>query len=133
MAIPEVETITRLSMMITSVIEYGGDKIPGVSTYGLQVDPEFFEMFPYYRWKEGLPEMFKAKDAVKKCCSITPNLLDKIIFMSSFALINPTSVSTIFVNHYNSPLNIFIRCLQNCLRNKLFQYFYLFYFLLLFY
>ena len=77
MAIPEVETITRLSMMITSVIEYGGDKIPGVSTYGLQVDPEFFEMFPYYRWKEGLPEMFKARDAVVLSESMARQMADR--------------------------------------------------------
>jgi hypothetical protein len=41
------------------------------------VDPEFFEMFPYYRWKEGLPEMFKAKDAVVLGESMARQMADR--------------------------------------------------------
>ena len=77
MAIPEVESVTRMCTKITSVIEYGGDKIPGVSTIGMGVDPEFFEMFPYYRWKEGVSEMFKAKDAVVLSESMARQMADR--------------------------------------------------------
>ena len=64
MSIPEAEAVTRMSLVLTSVIEYDGEKMPGESTFGMEVDPEFFDIFPYYQWREGLPEMFKAKDAV---------------------------------------------------------------------
>jgi len=64
MAIPEVEAASRMSMMTSSVIEYGGEKMPGPQGYGLEVDPEFFDLFPYYAWREGSPDAFRQKDAI---------------------------------------------------------------------
>ena len=64
MAIPEVEAVSRMSMMTSSVIEYGGEKMPGPQGYGLEVDPEFFDLFPYYAWREGSPDAFRQKDAI---------------------------------------------------------------------
>ena len=64
MAVPEVEAATRLSLTATSVIEFGGEKISGPMGYGLEVDPEFFDLFPYYQWREGTVDAFRQKNAV---------------------------------------------------------------------
>ena len=64
MSIPEVELASRMSLMQCSVVEFGGQKWPGVSTYGWEVDPEFFEIYSYLEWLEGSVAMFKVKDAV---------------------------------------------------------------------
>ena len=64
MALPEVEVTTRMSLLQTSVVEFGGQKWPGVSTWGFEVDPEFFDIYSYMEWREGSPEMFKVKNAV---------------------------------------------------------------------
>ena len=63
MSIPEVEASTRMSLMQCSVVEFGGQKWPGVSTYGWEVDPEFFEIYSYLEWLEGSPAMFEVKNA----------------------------------------------------------------------
>ena len=64
MAIPEVEAATRLSLTATSVIELGGEKYSGPMGYGLEVDPAFFDLFPYYQWREGTADAFRQKNAV---------------------------------------------------------------------
>ena len=63
MAIPEVETVSRMSLMQSSAFEYGGQMWPGISTWGYEVDPEFFDIYSYMQWREGSPEMFKVKNA----------------------------------------------------------------------
>ncbi|MBR5042739.1 MAG: FtsX-like permease family protein, partial [Bacteroidales bacterium] len=63
MSIPEVEAATRMSLMQCSVVEFGGQKRPGVSTYGWEVDPDFFEIYSYLEWLEGSPAMFEIKNA----------------------------------------------------------------------
>ena len=64
MAIPEVEAATRLSLTATSVIELNGEKYSGPMGYGLEVDPAFFDLFPYYQWREGTADAFRQKNAV---------------------------------------------------------------------
>ena len=64
MAIPEVEAATRVSLTATSVIEFGGEKISGPMGYGLEVDPEFFDLFPYFQWREGTVDAFRQKNAI---------------------------------------------------------------------
>ena len=64
MSIPEVEAATRMSLIQCSVVEFGGQKWPGVSTYGWEVDPDFFEIYSYLEWLEGSPAMFEIKNAV---------------------------------------------------------------------
>ena len=64
MSIPEVETVTRMSLMQSSAVEYAGRKWPGISTWGFEVDPEFFDIYSYIQWREGSVEMFKVKDAI---------------------------------------------------------------------
>ena len=64
MAIPEVETVTRMTLLQCSAVGYAGQMHPGISTYGFEVDPEFFEIYPYLAWREGSPSMFKVKNAV---------------------------------------------------------------------
>ena len=63
MSIPEVEAATRMSLIQCSVVEFGGQKWPGVSTYGWEVDPGFFEIYSYLEWLEGSPAMFEIKNA----------------------------------------------------------------------
>ena len=63
MAIPEVETVSRMSLLQSSNFEYGGQMWPGIATWGYEVDPEFFDIYSYMQWREGSPEMFKVKDA----------------------------------------------------------------------
>jgi putative ABC transport system permease protein len=63
MAIPDVETVTRMSLLQCSAFEYGGQIWPGNSTWGYEVDPEFFDIYSYMQWREGSPEMFKVKNA----------------------------------------------------------------------
>ena len=63
MSIPEVEAATRMSLIQCSVVEFGGQKWPGVSTYGWEVDPDFFEIYSYLEWLEGSPAMFEIKNA----------------------------------------------------------------------
>ena len=63
MAIPEVETVSRMSLMQSSAFEYGGQMWPGIATWGYEVDPEFFDIYSYMQWREGSPEMFKVKNA----------------------------------------------------------------------
>ena len=67
MSIPEVETATRMSLIQTSAVDYAGQKWPGVSTWGWEVDPEFFDIYSYLEWLEGSPAMFEVKDAVVLC------------------------------------------------------------------
>ena len=64
MSLPEVETISRMSLMQSSAVEYAGRKWPGVATWGYAVDPEFFDIYPYIEWRDGSPEMFKVKNAI---------------------------------------------------------------------
>ena len=64
MAIPEVETVTRMSLIQCSALEYGGQMWPGISTWGFEVDPEFFDIYSYFQWREGSPEGFKIKNAI---------------------------------------------------------------------
>ena len=65
LAIPEVEAATRLSLTSTSVIEFAGEKFAGQMGYGLEVDPEFFDIFPYYQWREGAAaDAFRQKNAI---------------------------------------------------------------------
>ena len=64
MAIPEVEAASRMSMLMCSAIDLNGKLYPGVSTWGFEVDPEFFDIYSYLEWREGSPEMFKVKNAV---------------------------------------------------------------------
>ena len=64
MAIPEVEAATRLSLTTTSVIEFDGEKISGPTGYCLEVDPEFFDLFPYFQWRDGTVDAFRQKNAI---------------------------------------------------------------------
>ena len=64
MAIPEVETCSRMSLIQCSAFEYGGQMWQGISTWGWEVDPEFFDLYSYMQWREGSPEMFKLKNAL---------------------------------------------------------------------
>ena len=64
MSLPEVETVTRMCLMQSSAVEYAGQMWPGISTWGFEVDPEFFDLYSYIQWREGSVEMFKVKDAV---------------------------------------------------------------------
>ena len=64
MAIPEVEAATRLSLTTTSAIEFGGEKISGPMGYCLEVDPEFFDLFPYFQWRDGTVDAFRQKNAI---------------------------------------------------------------------
>ena len=64
MAIPEVEAATRLSLTTTTAIEFGGEKISGPMGYCLEVDPEFFDLFPYFQWRDGTVDAFRQKNAI---------------------------------------------------------------------
>ena len=64
MSLPEVETVTRMSLMQSSAVEYAGRMWPGISSWGFEVDPEFFDLYSYIQWREGSVEMFKVKDAI---------------------------------------------------------------------
>ena len=77
MAIPEVESVTRLDLIQTTVLELGGEKMQGLASFGMEVDPEFFDIFSYYEWKEGLPEMFKVKDAAVLSESMARQMADR--------------------------------------------------------
>ena len=76
MAVPEVEAATRLSLTATSVIEFGGEKISGPMGYGLEVDPEFFDLFPYFQWREGTVDAFRQKNAIVLSESLAQQLAD---------------------------------------------------------
>ena len=77
MSLPEVDKAARLNLAMTSVIQYGAEKVPGVTSFGMEVDPEFFDLFPYYEWKAGSPEMFKVKNAVVLSESMARRLIDR--------------------------------------------------------
>ena len=64
MSIPEAEVTTRLSLTSSSVFGFGGEKLAGPTGFSLEVDPEFFDMFPYFKWREGAVDAFRQKDAV---------------------------------------------------------------------
>ena len=64
MTFPEVEKVTRMTLLQCSAVEYGGQLCPGVATWGWEVDPEFFDIYPYLKWEAGSPAMFEIKDAV---------------------------------------------------------------------
>ena len=64
MSLPEVETVTRMSLMQSSAVEYAGQKWQGISSWGFEVDPEFFDLYSYFQWREGSPETFKVKTAI---------------------------------------------------------------------
>ena len=76
MSLPEVESVTRMSLMQSSAVEYAGQKWPGISTWGYDVDPEFFEIYPYILWREGSPEMFKVKNAIVLSESMARRIAD---------------------------------------------------------
>ncbi|MBP5334724.1 MAG: FtsX-like permease family protein [Bacteroidales bacterium] len=64
MTFPEVEKVTRMTLLQCSAVEYGGQLCPGVATWGWEVDPEFFDIYSYLKWEAGSPAMFEIKDAV---------------------------------------------------------------------
>lgn len=64
MAVPEVETASRLSLTLCSYLDFEGDKIPGIRSLALEVDPEFFDLFPYIKVLEGSKESFELKNAM---------------------------------------------------------------------
>ena len=76
MSLPEVETVTRMSLMQSSAVEYAGQKWQGISTWGFEVDPEFFDIYPYIQWREGSLEMFKIKNAIVLSESIARRIAD---------------------------------------------------------
>ena len=76
MSIPEVDAVTRMSLMQSSSVEYAGQMWPGVSTWGWEVDPEFFDIYSYMQWREGSPEMFKIKDAIVLSESMARRIAD---------------------------------------------------------
>jgi len=76
MSIPEVEAVTRMSLMQSSSVEYAGQMWPGVSTWGWEVDPEFFDIYSYMKWREGSPEMFKVKNAIVLSESMARRIAD---------------------------------------------------------
>ena len=45
MSLPEVETVTRMSLMQSSAVEYAGQMWQGISSWGFEVDPEFFDLY----------------------------------------------------------------------------------------
>ncbi len=63
MNIPEVEAVTRIIPLSVQLVEYGDEKIQGPASIGFQVDPEFFDLFPYYPFLEGSPDAFQSADA----------------------------------------------------------------------
>ena len=76
MSIPEVETVTRMSLMQSSAIGYAGQMWPGISTWGFEVDPEFFDLYSYIQWREGSPELFKVKNAIVLSESMARRIAD---------------------------------------------------------
>ena len=64
LAIPEVDACTRMTLMQCSFVEFGGQKCPGITAYGFEVDKDFFDIYSYMQWREGAPEMFEIKNAV---------------------------------------------------------------------
>ena len=76
MSLPEVETVTRMSLMQASAVDYAGRMWPGISTWGYEVDPEFFDIYPYIQWREGSPEMFKIKEAIVLSESMARRIAD---------------------------------------------------------
>ena len=64
MTIPEVEFASRLSLGTSSSIEFDGEKLSGPMGYCLEVDPEFFDLFPYFELLEGSVDAFRQKNAI---------------------------------------------------------------------
>jgi len=64
MAVPEVEVASRLCLANSASLTYGGDKIQGIHSLSLEVDPEFFDLFPYIKVLEGSKEAFAVKNAL---------------------------------------------------------------------
>ena len=78
MAIPEVEATSRMAMLLCSAFEYDGQMWPGITTWGFEVDPEFFDIYSYLQWREGSPEMFKVKNAIVLSESMARQLADQM-------------------------------------------------------
>ena len=77
MAVPEVEAVTRLALLTASQVEFSGELVQGGSGIGLTVDPEFFDIFPYYEIKEGSVDAFCPKDAVLVTESMAARLRER--------------------------------------------------------
>nr|MCR5070766.1 ABC transporter permease [Bacteroidales bacterium] len=75
MSVPEVEGVTRLSVSASTAIDFDGEKMAGPVGRRLEVDPEFFDLFPYYKWREGAPDAFRQKNAIVLSESTADQLL----------------------------------------------------------
>ena len=75
--VPEVELATRFQVQQTSVIEFEGQKVGGIENIRMGIDPEFFEMFSYFRWLEGTPASFRNKEDVVLSESMARMLADR--------------------------------------------------------
>ena len=78
MTIPEVEIASRLSLEMSASIEIDGIKMSGPRGYCLDVDPEFFELFPYFRLLEGSVDAFRQKNAIVLSETTARQLADRI-------------------------------------------------------
>lgn len=61
MAVPEIEASTRVVLMYQPVVSDAGESY---TCSGLQIDPDFFEVFPKYKLRGGSIDAFEAVDAV---------------------------------------------------------------------
>ncbi|MCR5351028.1 MAG: FtsX-like permease family protein [Bacteroidales bacterium] len=75
MSIPEVEASTRLALASSSVFVFEGEKLAGPVGFSMEVDPEFFDLFPYFKWRDGSVDAFRQKDAVILSESMADRLL----------------------------------------------------------
>ena len=75
MSIPEAEVTSRLSLTSSSAFGFDGEKLAGPVGASLEVDPEFFDLFPYLKWREGSVDAFRQKNAAVLSESMAERLL----------------------------------------------------------
>ena len=64
MSVPEAEVTSRLTLTSSTAFGLDGQKLAGPVGLSLEADPEFFDLFPYLKWREGSVDAFRQKNAV---------------------------------------------------------------------
>ena len=78
MSIPEAEATSRLALTSSTAFGLDGQKLAGPVGLSLEADPEFFDLFPYLKWRKGSVDAFRQKNAVVLSESMAERLLQLV-------------------------------------------------------
>ena len=78
MSVPEAEVTSRLALTSSTAFGLDGQKLAGPVGLSLEADPEFFDLFPYLKWRKGSVDAFRQKNAVVLSESMAERLLQLV-------------------------------------------------------